>query len=88
MSYPCSTVLEQSQNGFARRRPEKPLRKLLRRPKTPSQKPGKPKEASEVNDNSMKAGFLDDLEKAKQTQSTAKGTMTAATSKMFTFYLN
>jgi hypothetical protein len=46
------------------------------------------KEALEVNDNSMKAGFLDDLEKAKQAQSTAKGAMTAATSKMFTFYSN
>jgi hypothetical protein len=36
----------------------------------------------------MKAGFLEDLEKAKQAQSTAKGTMTAAVSKMFTFYSN
>jgi hypothetical protein len=36
----------------------------------------------------MEAGFLDDLEKAKQAQSTAKGAMSAATSKMFTFYLN
>ncbi len=41
-----------------------------------------------MNDDSMKAGFLDDLEKAKQAQSTAKGGMTAAASKMFTFYLN
>jgi hypothetical protein len=31
-----------------------------------------------VNNNSMIAGFLDDLEKAEQAQSTAKGTMTAA----------
>jgi hypothetical protein len=36
----------------------------------------------------MKAGFLEDLEKAKQAQSTAKGAMTAAASMMFTFYLN
>jgi hypothetical protein len=42
----------------------------------------------EVNNNSMKAGFLDDLEKAKQAQSTAKGAMTAAVSKMFSFYSN
>ncbi len=41
-----------------------------------------------MNDNSMKAGFLDDLEKAKQAQSTAKGRMTAAASKMFMFYSN
>jgi hypothetical protein len=44
------------------------------------------REDSKVNGNSMKAGFLDDLEKAKQAQSTAKGAMTAAASKMFTFY--
>ncbi len=41
-----------------------------------------------MNDDSMKAGFLEDLEKAKQAQSTAKGGMTAAASKMFTFYSN
>jgi hypothetical protein len=46
------------------------------------------KEAYKVNNNSMKAGFLEDLEKAKQAQSTAKGAMPAAASKMFTFYLN
>jgi len=46
------------------------------------------KDAPEVNDNSMKAGFLEDLEKAKQAQSTAKGAMTAAASKMFMFYSN
>ncbi len=34
-----------------------------------------------MNDNSMKAGFLDDLEKDKQAQSTAKGAMTSAPSK-------
>jgi hypothetical protein len=36
----------------------------------------------------MKASFLDDLEKAEQAQSTAKGAMTAAMSKMFLFYSN
>ncbi len=41
-----------------------------------------------MNDDSMKAGFLDDLEKTKQVQSTAKGAMTAAMSKMFLFYSN
>ncbi len=46
------------------------------------------KEASEVNNNSVKSGFLDDLEKAEQAQSTAKGAMTAAASKMFLFYSN
>jgi hypothetical protein len=46
------------------------------------------KEASKMNNNSMKASFLDDLEKAKQAQSTAKGAMTAAASKKFLFYSN
>jgi hypothetical protein len=46
------------------------------------------KEASEVNNNSMKAGFLDDLENAEQAQSIAKGAMTAAASKIFSFYSN
>jgi hypothetical protein len=36
----------------------------------------------------MKAGFIENLEKAKQAQSTAKGALTAAASKMVTFYLN
>jgi hypothetical protein len=38
-------------------------------------------------DDEMKAGFLGDLEKAKQSQRTAKGAMTIATNKMFPFYL-
>jgi hypothetical protein len=46
------------------------------------------KEALELNNNSMKAGFLDDLEKAKQAQSTAKGATTTAASKIFSFYSN
>jgi hypothetical protein len=45
-------------------------------------------EASELNNDSMKAGFVEDLEKAEQTQSTAKGAMIVATSKMFLFYSN
>ncbi len=36
----------------------------------------------------MKDGFQADLEKAKQTQETAQGTMTAAMNLMFTFYSN
>jgi hypothetical protein len=45
-------------------------------------------EAPGVTDNSMKAGFQADLEKAKQAQETAQGAMTAATNLMFTFYSN
>ncbi len=39
-------------------------------------------------DDKMKASFLGDLEKAKQSQRTAKGTMIVAANKMFAFYLN
>jgi hypothetical protein len=46
------------------------------------------KDDPEANDDSMKAGFLEDLEKAKQAQRTAKGVMNVAASKMFTFYSN
>ncbi len=46
------------------------------------------KEATKVNNKTMKAGFQEDLKKAKKAQGIAKGTMTAATSKMFTFYSN
>jgi hypothetical protein len=45
-------------------------------------------EAPKPTDDTMKAGFRADLEKAKQAQETAKGAMTAAVSKMFTFYSN
>jgi hypothetical protein len=43
---------------------------------------------TKVTNNTMKAGFQEDLEKAKQAQEIAKGTMTAAESKMFAFYMN
>ncbi len=45
-------------------------------------------EAPKVTDDSMKAGFQADLEKAKQPQETAKGAMTAAMNLMFMFYSN
>jgi hypothetical protein len=45
-------------------------------------------EVPEVTDDTMKAGFGADLEKARQAQETAKGTMTAAANLMFTFYSN
>jgi hypothetical protein len=45
-------------------------------------------EATNVTEDSMKAGFQVDLEKAKKTMEDATGTMNTATSQMFTFYLN
>jgi hypothetical protein len=45
-------------------------------------------EVPNVTEDSMKAGFQVDLEKAKQARETAQGTMTAAANLMFTFFLN
>jgi hypothetical protein len=45
-------------------------------------------EAPKVTKDTMKAGFQVDLEKAKQAQKIAKGSMTAAASEMFAFYSN
>jgi hypothetical protein len=45
-------------------------------------------EASAATEDTMKAGFQVDLEKAVQAQETAQGAMTAAASLMFVFYSN
>jgi hypothetical protein len=45
-------------------------------------------EAPTATEDSMKAGFQVDLEKAMQAQETNLGTMTAAATLMFVFYLN
>jgi hypothetical protein len=45
-------------------------------------------EAPKVTNDLMKADFQADLEKAKQAQETAQGTMTAAANLMFMFYSN
>ncbi len=73
---------------FCKKKTREATEKALAKAQDSESEAREPKEASEVNNDSKKAGFLDDLEKAKQAQSTAKGTMTAATSKMFTFYSN
>jgi hypothetical protein len=48
----------------------------------------KAEEVTDVTEDLMKAGFQVDLEKAKKAMEDAKGTMTAAASKMFVLYLN
>ncbi len=45
-------------------------------------------EASMATEDSMKAGFQFDLEKAMQAQETSQGAMTAAATLMFAFYSN
>ncbi len=71
---------------FCKKKAKEAAEKALAKAQDSKSEAREAKEASEVNNDSMKAGFLEDLEKAKQAQSTAKGTMTAAASKMFTFY--
>ncbi len=73
---------------FCKKKAKEAAEKALAKAQDSESKAREAKEASKVNVNSMKAGFLEDLEKAKQAQSTAKGTMTATASKMFTFYSN
>jgi hypothetical protein len=46
------------------------------------------KGATNMTKDTMKVGFQADLKKAKKAVEDAKGTMTTATSQMFTFYLN
>jgi hypothetical protein len=45
-------------------------------------------EVAPAGNDDMKASFSSDLEKAKQAQRIVKGAMTAAASKMFSFYSN
>jgi hypothetical protein len=73
---------------FHKKKARKAAQKALAKALDSKSEAREAKEASKVNDNSMKASFLDNLEKAKQAQSTAKGAMTAAASKVFLFYLN
>jgi hypothetical protein len=73
---------------FCKKKAREAAEKALAKAQDSESEAREAKEASKVYDDSMKAGFLEDPEKAKQAQSTAKGMMTAATSKMFTFYSN
>ncbi len=73
---------------FCKKKAREAAEKALAKAQDSESEAREAKEASKVNNNSMKAGFLEDLEKAKQAQSTAKGAMTAAARKMFTFYSN
>ncbi len=73
---------------FCKKKAREAMEKALAKALDSKSEAKEAKEALEVNNNSMKAGFLKDLEKAKQAQSTAKGAMTTAAGKMFTFYLN
>ncbi len=73
---------------FCKKKAREAVEKALAKAQDSESEAREAKEALEVNNDSMKASFLEDLEKAEQAQSTAKGAMTAAASKMFLFYSN
>ena len=73
---------------FCKKKAKEAAEKVLAKAQDSESEAKEAKEATQVNNDSMKAGFLEDLEKAKQAQGIAKGAMTAAASKMFTFYSN
>jgi hypothetical protein len=70
---------------FCKKKAREAVEKALKKTLDSKSEAMEAKEASKVIEDSMKAGFLEDLEKAKQAQSTAKGAMPAAASKIFTF---
>ncbi len=73
---------------FRKKKAKEAAKKALAKAQDSKSEAKEAKEATKVNDNTMKAGFQEDHEKAKQAQGIAKGTMTTAASKMFTFYSN
>jgi hypothetical protein len=73
---------------FRKKKPKEAAKKALANAQDSKSEAKGAKEAPKVISNTMKAGFLEDLEKAKQAQGIAKGAMTAAASKMFMFYSN
>jgi hypothetical protein len=75
-------------NRFPKKKAREAAEKALAKAQDSESEAREANEASDANNDSMKASFLDDLEKAEQAQSTAKGAMTAAASKIFLFYLN
>jgi hypothetical protein len=75
-------------SSFRKKKAEEAAKKSLAKAQDSESEAKKVEEETKVNGNTMKAGFQEDLEKAKQAQGIAKGTMTAATSKMFMFYSN
>jgi hypothetical protein len=73
---------------FHKKKAKEATKKALAKAQDSKSEAKEAKEVTKVNNDSTKAGFLEDQEKAKQAQGIAKGAMTTAASKMFTFYLN
>jgi hypothetical protein len=73
---------------FCKKKAKEATKKALAKAQDSKSEAKEAKEATKVNNYTMKTGFQVDLEKAKQAQGIAKGAMTAAASKMFTFYSN
>jgi hypothetical protein len=73
---------------FRKKKAKEAVKKALAKAQDSKLEAKEAKEATKMNNDTMKAGFQEDLEKAKQAQGIAKGAMTTAASKMFTFYSN
>jgi hypothetical protein len=73
---------------FCKKKAKEAAKKVLAKVQDSESEAKEAKEATKVNGKTMKAGFQEDLESGKQAQGITKGAMTAATSKMFTFYSN
>jgi hypothetical protein len=73
---------------FCKKKAKDAAKKALAKAQDSKSEAKEAEEATKVNNKTMKAGFQEDLEKAKQAQGIAKGAMTAAVSKMFRFYSN
>jgi hypothetical protein len=76
------------QKIITRRKPCKCQKKALAKAQETELETKEAEEVTNVTEDSMKAGFQVDLEKAKKPMENAKGTLTAAASQMFTFYSN
>jgi hypothetical protein len=94
LGQPCSRGPVQGRPQSARRRKKalakakEATREALAKAQETKPETKEAEEVPNVTEDSMKAGFQVDLEKAKQAQETAQGAMTAATNLMFTFYSN
>jgi hypothetical protein len=75
-----------SKENCKKKAPAKAKEALVKAQETKSETK-KAEEVTNMTNDTMKAGFKVDHEKAKQVQATAKGAMTAAASQMFAFYL-
>jgi hypothetical protein len=86
----CSTVPAQGQEKSCKKKAlakaKEATKEALAKTQETEPEAKEAEEATNVTEDLMKAGFQADLAKATKAMEDAKGTMTTAVSKMFTFY--